>query len=69
MAGTANQIGTSAVTAIFTTVHAPVTYCRSIARNAAARASTMSGAGNQNMLLSTATIVSAIAHPHLRQAK
>lgn len=64
-----NQSGTRAVRAIFANVQLPVTYSRSIARNADARASVAAGAGNQNMLVATATTVSPRPHALLRYAK
>ena len=55
-----NQPGTSVVMATFAQFQEPVTYWRSISRNAAACGSASSGAGNQNMLERTANVVSAI---------
>ena len=52
----------SAVIATLLKVQDPLMYCCSMARNAAARGPVVSGAGNQNMLESTATIVSATPH-------
>jgi hypothetical protein len=64
-----NQRGIAAVIAILLTVHGPIVYCRSMAKNSVVDGSDVAGAGNQNMLDSTATIVSTMPETLFLYAK
>ena len=66
---TTNQHGTSIVINTLLEVHGAAKYCRSIAKNAAARGSVAAGGGNQNTLEVTATIVSVTPHRFFLYAK